>query len=343
MKKREADYKKARISLPGEGWSARVIQKADENGICICKVTDLPAWHFQHRGIAYGYRYCKNVNSALLSSFYWHNESINIWSHVCSCIYLLAHFWYHVDIFVLLYPLLPLEETETPTPIPPLLDRAIVAFVFVFGNVMPLLASAGCHCFYCVNKKTHCRAWFIDFWAILTGMLLNGLGYVYFAFYCNKVIAYAFTFILLLFYGLSWHWCASRYFVRLAKKTLIPRDRFPEFSFSLSTYVAFASFIPVTVTWFLQEEYTSNDEYYLLALLATFIPIFLSFGVVFFAQGGVPERFCRVLSIQENIFDFLGHSHQLWHLVTAYTMFSLESLLLQHYLLRSFNINSCLN
>ncbi len=167
-------------------------------------------------------------------------------------------------------------------------------------------------------QATHKFCWFLDYCGIISGMMINGIGFIYFSFYCSKHLVVLWTCVLAVLYVYMILWCWSKFTHRLDAHELIPRDRFPEFSFSLSSFVAFASFIPIAASWIIQPEYYNNTTLFWILVEATVCPVLLSIGVVVFAQGAVPERFFR-----PNFFDMLGHSHQLWHLVTAVVMFSL--------------------
>lgn len=166
----------------------------------------------------------------------------------------------------------------------------------------------------------------MDFIGIIMGMYICGIGYIYFTFYCffDYMVAYLILLTGILF--LSVRWCWSRFTVRLNAPLLQPNDRFPEFSSSLSTFLIFASFLPLLVTWFYRKEYHENHGLFWILVDSTICPILLSVGVLVFAQGAVPERF-----FSPNIFDFIGHSHQLWHVTTAVVMFLLTSTLIQHF------------
>lgn len=304
-------------------WSSKIIEKAKANksdGICLCLSNDLPDWHFQHRGIKHGYRYCQDVNSAISSLTYWHNESINIWMHYIAAMLLFLYFLCRFD-----FSLLNNDK----------FDGYLVIVITITGNVVPMFASAFCHNFYCVNKKLHKFCWFFDFWAILTSMLVGGIGYLYFSFYCNPYIVRYGILGYIILYIYFWHWCWTRYSKRLDRDILQPKDRFPEFSFSLSSFITFVSFIPVGIVWLLKEEYINDIDFYNIQFQCTFSPILLSLGVVLFAQGGVPERFTGVLGLDKHIFDMIGHSHQCWHLCTGIVMFGLLDALIQHFELRT--------
>ena len=121
------------------GWSEAIRNRADCNGICLCIVDELPPWHFQHRGIKNGYRYCASNTSVLKSLFYWHNESVNVWSHIVASLCIFVYFLWK-------WPSISAIQTENN------FDQPFLVFTVLFGNILPLLCSAGCHSFYCVNK-----------------------------------------------------------------------------------------------------------------------------------------------------------------------------------------------
>ena len=124
---------------PETGWCADVTKRADSNGICLCTVDELPPWHFQHRGIRNGYRYCRGFTSAIVSTLYWHNETVNIWSHIIASLAILVFFFFKLPAIM---------EVEHDS----FIDKPIIIFVVICGNVIHLLTSAMCHNFYCIDK-----------------------------------------------------------------------------------------------------------------------------------------------------------------------------------------------
>jgi predicted membrane channel-forming protein YqfA (hemolysin III family) len=215
-----------------------------------------------------------------------------------------------------------------------LLDRVVVFAVFICANVFPMFSSAFCHNFYCVSKETHLFCWYFDFLGMLTGMFIGGIGHMYFAFYCQKEIAMYYAILLAVLYVVAFSWCWSKYSVRLRRDKLVPKDRFPEFSFSLTAYVCFASYIPVAVTYYC-DEYTSEGPLNDLFFYAVLSPVLLSLGIVVFAQGGLPERFFGPkLGFPENFFDMVGHSHQLWHVTSATVLFNWVYVTVRHFEIR---------
>jgi predicted membrane channel-forming protein YqfA (hemolysin III family) len=299
-----------------EGWSSTIIKKADKNGICICTNKELPCWHFQHRNIKYGYRYCKGINSALTSLFYIHNETVNVWAHIIAVILLTIYTLSIIDINEFI------NEFG-------LINQLIIVIVFFIGSVFPLLCSAFCHNFYCVSKSIHRYCWFIDFLGILIAMLLHGSALVYYGFINKSYIYIPYIIFLSLFFVVSVVWCLKLYIPHTSAEIFVPCDRFPEFSFILSTYVTFASFLPLLLIFIYQDPFVKPD-YYQLFLQLVSLPLIVSTGIVAFSQGGIPERFNKQLFLPENTFDIVGHSHQIWHLVSAAFMFFAINALIKH-------------
>ena len=170
----------------------------------------------------------------------------------------------------------------------------------------------------------------MDFLGIIAGMLICGYGFLYFSFYCRRSFVLYWGAVLLALSLFMIYYCWTKYTHRLDHPVLHPKDRFPEFSFSLSFFISFASFIPIALAWYIQHEHYAVEDLYWLLVEATVCPLLLSIGVIVFAQGGFPERF-----LTPNMCDFLGHSHQIWHLITAFVMFSLCSNTLRYYAARA--------
>jgi predicted membrane channel-forming protein YqfA (hemolysin III family) len=170
----------------------------------------------------------------------------------------------------------------------------------------------------------------MDFLGILGGMMFSGFGFLYFCFYCytSYVIVWSWLTLLLGTYLVIWVW--NRLSKRLAAETLIPCDRFPEFSFSLCLFITFASFVPVFAAWAVLNDHASRADLRTLLLEATACDVLVSIGVFVFAQGGVPERF-----LSPNICDMVGHSHQIWHFITGTVMFLLTKNSVAYYLARA--------
>jgi hypothetical protein len=210
-------------------------------------------------------------------------------------------------------------------------DTTIIFLTVVFGNIVPIFLSAFCHHFYCVDKDWHTLCWFLDFIGILTGELCGGISFIYLAFYCNKYLAGTMVYLILVGYILTLQWCWKRYSRRVKRNVLLPHDRIPEFSRYLSGYGFFASVVPLVVSSVVHTEYMTDPQLFVVFVCSCVGPVLMALGIVVFAQGHVPERFIKQLKLKPHFFDFVGHSHQMWHFVSAGLMFGWIAVLARHY------------
>mmetsp|Transcript_12073 Transcript_12073/g.26889 ORF Transcript_12073/g.26889 Transcript_12073/m.26889 type:complete len:332 (+) Transcript_12073:73-1068(+) len=318
---------------PGSGWVRKTVGKkrveAEQSAqrvewYCLCCSTDLPRWQFKHRGLKSGYRTCPSFSSAALSLFYWHNESVNMWSHYLCSVGLIAY---------AVYTWCDSERNAAlaeATALPALQSIPLLLATTLLANVFPILASAFCHQFYLINPSWHQFCWFLDFLGILTGMMSVGVGFVYLSFYCHPTAMHALLYGMLVCYILAIQITWRRFKRRTSKRDLVPADRFPEFSQVLSSFGWIATLIPVaSVVAFLPEYQT--DPFSLLLLQKVCAPVVMGLGIVCFAQGNFPERFAARWGLPESFFDIVGHSHQWWHLVSGALQFWWVYLLRAHF------------
>eukprot|EP01038_Epipyxis_sp_PR26KG_P004089 gene4089-5837_t len=299
--------KKSTKPVPGDGWATN--RKLNNKSSFLCSKNDIPCWHFTHRGIVGGYRKCETFQSALISLFYWHNESINIWMHyiTSSLVLIISYYsflWFGSDNII-------------PTAV---IDGKFLFASVVIGNVIPMFLSAFCHQFYCVNRNWHKLCWFLDFIGILTGELSSSISFNYLVFYCDRSIFHILSVSVVVLYIISIYLCWRQYNGRLQSFNLEPKDRFPEFSKYLSIYGALASLLPVVLAVILKKEYILDANLRYVFLCSCSGPIIMALGIILFAQGHFPERFCKQWKLPLNYFDIIGHSHQWWHAVSAFLM-----------------------
>lgn len=171
----------------------------------------------------------------------------------------------------------------------------------------------------------------MDFIGILTGEFCGGVSFIYLAFYCNKYLMCAMIYAILVGYILTMQWCWKRYNRRVSEDVLFPHDRIPEFSRFLSLYGFFASVLPVVVNAVMHAEYFADPKLFVIFVCSCVGPVLMAMGIVVFAQGHVPERFHKDWNLPSDFFDTLGHSHQMWHFVSAGLMFGWIAVLAEHY------------
>ena len=214
------------------------------------------------------------------------------------------------------------------------IDIAFILCLNLFGNVLPILLSAFCHQFYCIDKKWHSMCWFLDFLGILTGMLCAGIGFSFFSFYCSPLVLGAIVYGTLIAYILAIQICWARFKLRSDAPVLLPADRFPEFSGVLSTFGFVATAVPVLLVLALVPEYQTEEQFRSMLFYSVLGPVLMGLGISCFAQGNFPERFAVYWGVAESHFDMLGHSHQWWHLLSASLQFAWVAMCRQHYLAR---------
>lgn len=291
---------------------------------CLCEASSLPRWSFRHRNLNTGYRRSPaTIHQAVLSLFQWHNESINIWVHYISPVILIFFTSYLTNGF---------EDILNRGTI---FDQIIFFTSLFAANIFCLVMSAVCHQFYYVNQAIHEICWFFDFFGILLGMMIGGITFMYFVFYCQPYLIATATTILVIGFIYCFVTCWKQYHQRMRRKILVPNDRFPEFGTYLSLFAFFASIGPVLIAFCLRKEYVSEPSYRWIIIQTFLSPVITTMGVLIFAKGGVPEIFCKRLGLRDDFFDMIGHSHQVWHVFAAAAMFNWVHILVDHYHLRT--------
>lgn len=212
-------------------------------------------------------------------------------------------------------------------------ELAVVMFAVlnVCGNALPIFLSAFCHQFYCINKSWHALCWFLDFIGILTGMYCAGVAFAYLSFFCRPMLMGTVLYGMTVAYILAIQTCWKHFSERTSAHELVPADRFPEFSRVLSTFGFVATAVPVLLVLVLLPEYTQEATFRTLLMYSVLGPACMGLGIVFFAQGNFPERLTNWLGLKEDYFDYLGHSHQWWHLLSASLQFCWIAICRLHY------------
>jgi len=99
----------------------------------------------------------------------------------------------------------------------------------------------------------------------------------------------------------------------------------------LSSFGFGATALPVLLAIFLLPEYSTNSVFLEILVKSVAGPVIMSLGIVCFAQGNFPERFASSFGVKEGFFDFIGHSHQWWHVLSAVLQFCWIYLCRQHF------------
>eukprot|EP01033_Poteriospumella_lacustris_P014649 gene14649-10475_t len=300
-------------------------------GCWLCAARDLPDWHFRHRHVKGGYRQCRTFFEAFWSIFQWHNESINIWSHLLGSLLLVR------KVIITAQALYGIAFDDTIGGSDALISSQRVAIgdtlstndlqmflwflilCMVLGSVVPIGSSAFCHTFYGLSPSWHRWCWFIDFVGLMFGVLGITTGYLGIAFLCPEQAAWFYVgmMVSVIGFGVFLQRCYRRFVPRLTVPVLTPNDRFPEFAANMSQYSAVNFALATVLTLTLCPQYFETPALRSVLTSVALFPVSLVLSLVVFAQGGVPERFSFWWSLPDGFFDFVGHSHQWWHVASC--------------------------
>jgi hypothetical protein len=124
--------------------------------------------------------------------------------------------------------------------------------------------------------------------------------------------------------GIMWTW--KEFDKRSRKEILEPSDRFPEFSKSLVSFSLLCNHIPLAIGW----NFFCGEDCKYRGIFRGRLQIYICFFIAMYAcaKGGFPERL-----FQGNAFDLVGHSHQVWHLISAVGMMYLADNFIDQYLI----------
>jgi hypothetical protein len=204
-------------------------------------------------------------------------------------------------------------------------EKVLLFGALCLGNVFPILASALCHHFYFVNKSFHKACWFLDF---------MGMSFVIIALECHPMLVKSIVTALLVGYISAIVICWQMYSARMSKEVLEPYDRFPEFSKVLTTFSVYSYTIALAGSIYLEPIYLQDPTLWNVFVQSCLFPACMGGGIVVFAQGGIPERFVQSWGLPEHFFDYLGHSHQIWHMISFLLLYHWIDVILGHYHVR---------
>jgi adiponectin receptor len=245
----------------------------------ITRVEEAPRW-LRQPFILHGYRICHTIIQSILSIFTWHNETVNIWTHLVPTI-----------LFILdgTFSLYKWRSGELSSMF------ALAKVIYPFCASITLGASSMFHTCNCVSQDFHKRLRTIDFVGISALIIGTTWSVMHYTFHCLNETWYLYTILLSVL-------SASALVV-----PIIPyfhRDVFRVFRVLLHCSVATGPFLmglhAIRIWGVYSEIFT-----------VLFSKIYLSYlsytiGIVIYVLR-IPERWFP------GKVDLLGASHQIWH------------------------------
>ncbi|KAK7085094.1 Progestin and adipoQ receptor member 3 [Halocaridina rubra] len=245
-----------------------------------------PAYLRTNPYIKNGYRVNLSTLECFRSVLWWTNETLNIWSHIIGFVVFLCLLIYDVTVVYNKY-----HGTED--------DALVVSFVLICFMMCMILSSLY-HTLNCTSEKA-CMKWLaFDIFGISTSFFAIFLSGIYYGFWCPEYDLHRYIYC-----GLVCIVFAGAVAFLLTPKFL--RDDWEWARVTLFTSWAASGIIP-TVHWIYL--YFGNTT----GIVELFLPrIFTMYGICGLAVTvyvmKIPER------LLPGRFDFVGASHQLWHLI----------------------------
>ncbi|KAK1275374.1 hypothetical protein QJS04_geneDACA003894 [Acorus gramineus] len=218
------------------------------------------------------------LKDALLSVFSWHNESLNIWTH-------LGGFFLFLSLAVITVSV----ESGTDGIVP-----RWPVMIFLAGVMVCLGCSAASHLLACHSRRLNLLFWRLDYAGITTMIVTSFVPPIHYAFLCNPFPRHLYL-LSIASLGL------------LAIPTLLsPRlssPRFRQFRAALFLAMGFSGVVPaahaICINW-------AHRECHVALALEVAMGAAYAAGVAVYV-GRVPERW------RPGKFDLAGHSHQIFH------------------------------
>ncbi|AET39055.1 PAQR-type receptor Ecym_3588 [Eremothecium cymbalariae DBVPG len=249
---------------------------------------ELPEWQKDNELIRMGYvRETNSFLECLKSMTYFNNESVNIYTHLVPS----------VTYFILL--LLFVDLVVTPMFPGTTMREYIMIDFYLFGVFVCLMCST---CFHCLKQhsESHNRIWSkVDYIGIIVQITSSIVSILYYGFY-DHISHIKWLSVLTLTLGVC---CV----------TFVLNDRFNAIDYRLLraiffTVFGFSGVVPVLIGIY---------QFGLIEWLARIQLKFVLAGTIFYIFGALIYGFRIPEALAPGKFDFIGHSHQIFHLLVV--------------------------
>ncbi|GAV52284.1 hypothetical protein ZYGR_0AG02750 [Zygosaccharomyces rouxii] len=253
---------------------------------------ELPEWQQDNDKILTGYiRETKSVMKCVRSLFIWNNESVNIYTHLVSAI---SYFLLMVGITDLL--VVPHFPTSTFT------DYSIINF-YLLGAFGCLMCSSCFHTFK-QHSGPHSDAWSkVDYMGIIVLITCSLISLLYYGFFDHKGYFHFFTVLTMV--------------LATACTVCVLSDKFNQKDFRplrAGFFIAFglSGVFPVA---------TGAVKFGIQGVIQRIQLKYLGLEAVFYIAGALIYGFRIPETMYPGMFDFWGHSHQIFHVLVVVASF----------------------
>uniref|UniRef100_A0A1I8Q333 Progestin and adipoQ receptor family member 3 n=1 Tax=Stomoxys calcitrans TaxID=35570 RepID=A0A1I8Q333_STOCA len=228
--------------------------------------------------IRHGYRTFLSTKLCLQSMFWWTNETINIWSHLCGCILF-------IGLTIFDFQFLKIHaEIE---------DQILVVCLLICFCLCMLLSSIY-HIFSCKSEEHYELFLSVDYLGISLSLVAIYISSMYYAFWCFKSLRLIYSVIALSMFGLA-------IVVQIPKLNV-------SLNAKIAVLLAWAAYGVIPLGhWTVAMGGLENELVRLMVPRVIIMYTLCAIAFVIYAAK-IPERWLT------GKVDYFGHSHNWWHL-----------------------------